>query len=102
MKTTKTVAVEGGTVMSTIKNIYEGWTKCLGLSKVSEENKSLAKARVQICVECVHAKEMWLKKFIDDVLQRDVLGSGIGCELCGCPVNEKALVTGETCPINKW
>lgn len=95
-------ADENAVKMSTIKNIYEGWTKSLGLAEVDEENKSLAKARVQICVECPNAKEQWLKKFIDGVLQRDELGSGIGCSKCGCPINEKALVIGETCPINKW
>jgi hypothetical protein len=85
-----------------IKNIYEGWSKSLGLAEVSEENKVIALNRVKICVECPHAKEQWLKKFIDGMLQRDVLGSGIGCELCHCPVNEKALVLDEFCPIKKW
>lgn len=85
-----------------LKNIYEGWSKSLGLAKVTEQDKALALARVKICVECEHAKEMWLKTFIDGVLQRDNLGSGIGCSKCGCPVNEKALVKQEKCPIDKW
>lgn len=85
-----------------LKNIYEGWSKSLGLVKVSDENKEIAKARVAICVECPHAKEMWLKKIIDGVLKRDEQGSGIGCSLCGCPVNEKALVPDETCKAGKW
>lgn len=82
--------------------IYEGWTKSLGLQKVSEENKRLAKARVKICIECPFAVEMWLKKFIDGMLQRDIEGSGVGCSKCSCPVNEKALVTNETCPDGRW
>lgn len=85
-----------------LRKIYEGWSKSLGLAEVTEQNKVLAESRVKICVECPHAKEMWLKKFIDGVLKRDELGSGIGCELCGCPVNEKALVIDESCPIKKW
>lgn len=85
-----------------LRSIYEGWTKSLGLVKVSPENKELAKARVAICVDCPHAKEMWLKKIIDGVLKNDEQGSGIGCGKCGCPVNEKALVSGEKCPIGKW
>lgn len=85
-----------------LKHIYEGWSKSLGLAKVTEDEKSLALARVKICVACPHAKEMWLKTFIDGVLQRDELGSGIGCSICGCPVNEKALVKDEKCPIDKW
>lgn len=85
-----------------LKRIAEGWSKSLNLVKVSEENKQLAITRVKICVSCPHAKEMWLKKFIDGVLKNDILGSGIGCGLCGCPVNEKALVQEESCPDNRW
>lgn len=88
--------------MVNLKNIADGWAKSLGLIEVSEENKALAKTRVAICVDCPHAKEMWLKKVIDGALQRDELGSGIGCGLCGCPVNEKALVINETCPDGRW
>lgn len=88
--------------MSTLKNIYEGWTKSLGLAEVSEENKQLALQRVKICVECPFAKEMWLKTFIDGFLKHDELGSGIGCSICGCPVNEKALVIEEKCPKGFW
>ncbi len=85
-----------------INNIFEGWTKSLGLAEVSAENKVVAINRVKICVACEHVKEMWLKKFIDGMLQRDELGSGFGCGLCSCPINEKALVESEFCPINKW
>lgn len=85
-----------------LKNIYEGWSKSLGLAEVSEENKKMALDRVKVCVECPFAEEMWLKKFIDGFLKRDELGSGIGCTICGCPVNEKALVIEEKCPKNKW
>lgn len=85
-----------------LKHVYEGWTKALGLVEVSEENKTLAKKRVAICIECPHAKEQWLKKFIDGALQRDEVGSGIGCGICGCPINEKALVENEKCPDNRW
>ena len=85
-----------------LRNIFEGWSKSLGLVEVSEENKELAKKRVAICVECPHAKEQWLKKFIDGMLQNDEVGSGIGCSKCGCPVNEKALVEDEKCPDGRW
>lgn len=88
--------------MSVLKNIAEGWGKSLGVLKVSEENKKLALDRVNICVECPYSEEMWLKKFFDGVLKRDELGSGIGCTKCGCPINEKALVIEEKCPISKW
>ena len=88
--------------MVNLKNIAEGWSKSLGLVEVSEENKELARKRVAICIECPHAKEQWLKKFIDGILQNDVQGSGIGCSLCGCPVNEKALVDSEKCPDKRW
>lgn len=85
-----------------LQHIAEGWAKSLHLIETSEENRQLAKQRVMICVECPFSEEMWLKKFIDGFLKRDELGSGIGCSICGCPVNEKALVTDEQCPKNKW
>jgi hypothetical protein len=85
-----------------LKYIYEGWSKSLGLVEVSEDNRVLARKRVAICVECPHAKEQWLKKFIDGMLQKDIQGSGIGCGKCGCPVNEKALVIEEKCPDGRW
>lgn len=88
--------------MGLLKNIYEGWTKKLGLAEVSEEDKEMAKARVAICVGCPHAKEQWLTTFIDDLLKNDELGSGIGCELCGCPINALALVRKEKCKDNRW
>ena len=90
--------------MNKLSAIAEGWGKSLGLVEVSEENKALAIIRVSVCVKCPHAKEMWLKKFIDGFLRNDELGSGIGCEICGCPVNEKALVIEEKCPDNppRW
>jgi hypothetical protein len=85
-------------MVNKLKAIAEGWSKSLGLVEVSEENKQLAKKRVAICVECPHAKEMWLKVFIDGILKNDEVGSGIGCKLCGCPINEHALVLNEKCP----
>lgn len=88
--------------MVNLQFIYEGWTKKLGLVEVSEEDKEMAKARLAICVVCPHAKEQWLTSFIDDILQKDELGSGIGCKLCGCPINAKALVKKEKCPDNRW
>lgn len=88
--------------MGNLKNIFEGWSKALGLREVSEADKELARARVKICVDCEHAHEHWLKKIIKGELQVDEAGSGIGCKLCGCPVNEKALVPQESCPVDKW
>lgn len=84
--------------MVNLQFIYEGWTKKLGLANVSKENKEMAKARLAICVVCPNAQEQWLSKFIDDMLQRDELDSGIGCKLCTCPINAKALVVEEKCP----
>lgn len=91
--------------MAKLKNIAEGWAKSLGVVEVTAENKVIAINRVQQCIKCRYGQEMWLKKFVDGFLQRDVVGSGIGCTLCGCPVNEKALVLDETCPHpegSKW
>lgn len=109
MMIVKTIAIVTGadmkkrkSIFKKMQNIYEGWSKALELVKVGEENKKLAKARVEICIECPHAEEHWLKKIVAGSLQVDKVGSGIGCSLCGCPVNEKALVIDEQCPISKW
>lgn len=85
-----------------LKNIYDGWKKHLIVSAATDEEKELAKERVKICVDCPFAEENWLSKIIDGVLQKDQVGSGIGCSICKCPVNQKALVKEEQCPKNKW
>ena len=85
-----------------LKNIAEGWAKHIGLTDVPGDLQELAKKRVDICVECPDAKEQWLTKFIDGILKKDIKGSGIGCGICHCPVNQKALVREEKCSLNKW
>lgn len=88
--------------MSALKNIFTGWTKKLHLVETTQGEKRMALERVKICVDCPHAKEQWATKIIDGVLKNDELGSGIGCGLCGCPVQAKALVENEKCPLDKW
>lgn len=88
--------------MVNLAHIYEGWKKHLLPSQATEEDKTRALNRVKICIACPHAEESWLNKVIDGALQKDQLGSGIGCGLCHCPVNQKALVQDEHCPIQKW
>lgn len=88
--------------MVDLSHIYEGWKKHLLPSTASEEDKARALGRVKICIGCPHAEESWLSKIVDGFLQRDELGSGIGCGICKCPVNQKALVQDEQCPIKKW
>ncbi|HPI00384.1 MAG TPA: hypothetical protein PK772_08640 [Chitinophagaceae bacterium] len=89
-------------MMSKIKHIVEGWSKKLHLTSISEEQKVLALQRMNICMRCRHAKEQWMTKIIDGILKNDELGSGIGCGLCGCPLQAKVLVKEEKCPIGKW
>ena len=57
---------------------------------------------MHICMRCPHAQEQWITKLIDGILKNDELGSGIGCSLCGCPLQAKVLVEKEKCPIEKW
>ena len=85
-----------------LKHIAEGWSRHLDLIQTPPEIKELAKQRVKICTLCKHSKEQWLTKIIDGALGKDIEGSGIGCGICGCPVNQKALVPEETCPEHKW
>lgn len=88
--------------MISLVNIYEGWKKHLIASSATAGEKVVADSRVKVCVGCEFAEENWLSKFVDGVLAKDQLGSGIGCGICGCPVNQKALVLNEKCPKNKW
>ena len=85
-----------------LANIAEGWAKHLGAMEIPEAQKSVARQRVETCIACPYSKEQWLNKFIDGILKKDVAGSGIGCSICGCPINQKALALDETCPKNKW
>lgn len=82
--------------------IYEGWTKSLGFVAVSDAEREEAKRRVLVCVNCPFAEENWLSKVKNNILQRDEIGSGIGCSKCGCPVNEISFVNSKKCPEGRW
>lgn len=80
-------------------HIAEGWGKSLGWLEVSPENQQLSVERMKICALCPHAKESsFLKMFKGAAENMDA----IFCKKCGCPVNEKSLVTDEKCPLKKW
>lgn len=89
-------------MVNKLKHIVEGWSKKLHLTSINEEQKALALRRMNICMRCRHAKEQWLTKLIDGILKNDELGSGVGCDICGCPLQAKVLVDKEKCPIDKW
>jgi hypothetical protein len=85
--------------MINLKHIAEGWSKSLGWIEVSAPMQELSKARMSICASCPFAEESkFLKLFRGEARE---LGA-IACTKCGCPVNEKTLVTDESCPINNW
>jgi len=83
-------------------HIYEGWTKSLGIVKATDKEKQLAMERIKICIACPFAEENWLSKIVKGVLQKDEIGSGIGCSICGCPINEISYVLEKKCPKDKW
>ena len=85
--------------MINLLHIAEGWGKSLGLFEVSAENKQLSVDRMKICAACPHAKSSSILKLIKGSANEL---DAIVCNLCGCPINEKTLVTDEVCPINKW
>lgn len=86
-----------------LKHIAEGWAKSIGLYEVSEENKSLSKARMNVCATCRYAEESSFLKFIGRGVEQ--MGA-IVCNKCPskikCPINEKTLVVNEKCPEGKW
>lgn len=85
-----------------LERIAEGWKKALGVSDIPPALKILANDRVAICLDCPEAVESWLSTFIGGELKRDVLGSGLGCNKCSCPLQAKAIVQDERCPLGKW
>ena len=80
-------------------HIAEGWGKSLGWLEVSPENQQLSNERMSICAKCPFAKE---SKFLKLFKGEGKSMKAIYCSRCGCPVNEKTLVTDEKCPENKW
>ena len=80
-------------------HIIEGWSKSMGLMDVTEENKKLSVDRLKICGDCPSAVESSFLKILRG--NADQI-KAIKCGVCGCPVNEKTLVTDEKCPFKKW
>lgn len=80
-------------------HVVEGWGKGLGLWEVTAEEAALSVERMKICAVCPKAKHSKFLAFLKGGAH-DV--DGVYCGLCGCPVNEKTLVSGERCPEGKW
>lgn len=87
-------------------HIAEGWGKSLGWIGVTPDQEKLSNERMKICAtsgknggHCDNAKASSILKMLHgEAREMDA----IYCSGCGCPVNEKSLVTGEKCPLNKW
>lgn len=80
-------------------HIAEGWGKSLGWLDVSPENQQLSIERMRKCARCPFAKQSsFLKLLKGEAREMDA----IYCTKCGCPTNEKTLVTNEKCPIGEW
>jgi hypothetical protein len=85
--------------MVNLLHIAEGWGKSLGWLDVSPEDQQVSIERMKICAVCPFAKESNFLKLLKGEA-RDM--DAIYCTKCGCPVNEKTLVTDEKCPEKKW
>ena len=85
--------------MLNLAHIAEGWGKSLGLLAVSDECKNLSIERIAICAKCPFASESSMLKLMHGSATRE---SVIKCDDCGCPIEQKTLVTDEKCPQNKW
>lgn len=80
-------------------HIAEGWGKSLDWLEVTPEVRKLSNERLAICAVCPHAKESDILKFFKGEGRRLEV---IYCDECGCPANQKSLVTEEKCPLEKW
>jgi hypothetical protein len=85
--------------MSKLAHILEGWGKSLGWMEVTPDTQALSIERLSICSACPFATESNFLKLLRGEA-REL--STISCSKCGCPVNEKSLVTNEKCPEEKW
>lgn len=73
--------------MNKIKEIVQAWMVSLN---PTDEQKSLAERRYEICVGC-------------EERHNNVLGIE-SCKLCGCPLSKKIFTQAfnDTCPLKKW
>lgn len=78
-------------------HILEGWYK----SKIHADKESVDRSqkRLSVCMECPHAINSSVLKFINGSSQEI---STKKCGLCGCPLVEKSLVKDEKCDLGKW
>lgn len=66
----------------------------LGIEQVSDD---VWAARLNACRSCAH-----LQRFQAALPPSADLGLLDRCQLCGCPVKEKAKLAGEECPAGLW
>lgn len=64
--------------MKKLSQIFLGWWFW-----ITNRNNKLAQARLSICSECEDRK-------------------GVVCSICWCPLQAKARVFDEECPLGKW
>jgi hypothetical protein len=81
-----------------IKEIITGWSKAMGLMKISQSEQDLSTSRLIICSNCEHAKPNKCLEFINgDAIEIE----GMYCTVCYCPCLQKSL-SNEICPLGKW
>ena len=86
-------------VMTKILHIIQAWAKTLGWIKTTNEERELQKKRLDICLQCPHAKHSkTLEAIRGEITEVNVLK----CDLCGCSLQEKTIIKNEKCPIEKW
>jgi hypothetical protein len=64
------------------KNITRGW-----VAVATGKKYEFTDDRIEICKKC--EKGFWISKFVI-------------CSICKCPIEAKARVKDEKCPLDKW
>lgn len=81
-----------------VRDVVHG---AVGLVKVAvgleRSPEMVSAARLESCRSCVH-----LLRFVKGIDAAADVGLGDRCELCGCFVRAKSLLSGERCPAGKW
>lgn len=85
--------------MANAAHIMEGWSKRLGLRKITPEEHRMAEERLKECLQCPLAKESKMLVLLNGSANREQI---LKCSGCGCPIYEKAIVPDEKCPQGKW
>lgn len=83
-----------------INQIWEGWSNWLQKENLSDDQKSVAAARLQSCKACQYKQQFRINKIIDEITGRKEKAiGGFKCSICTCHLTKKVLCFSCECPL---